>query len=210
MVINLKNIEAIILDLGGVILNLDYDLTVKKFDFLNVPNFKKLFSKAEQNSFFDLFETGKVSSQGFRDEIKKLNPNLTTTLIDNAWNAMLLDLPKERIMLIERLKKDFNVFLLSNTNAIHVESFLKIANQVSPNGNFRNLFDGCYFSNEIGLRKPNESIFNFVLDQHKLSANKTLFIDDSSQHIEGAKKVGLSTHHLLVDKENLVSLFGNY
>ena len=53
-----------------------------------------------------------------------------------------------------------------------------------------------YLSHEIGVRKPNIEAFQFILKQQKLNPNEVLFIDDSPQHIEDAKKLGINTYHL--------------
>ena len=71
---------------------------------------------------------------------------------------------------------------------------------------FYNLFDKVYYSYKIGFRKPQAEAFTIILNQNKLSAHEVLFIDDSPQHIEGAKKLGIKTHHLQ-DNEDLTNLF---
>ena len=83
-------------------------------------DFDRLYSQAKQDRTFDLFETGKISSAEFRDYVRSfLGDQFKDDEIDQAWNAMLLDLPLERITMLERLKAHYRIYLFSNTNAIH-------------------------------------------------------------------------------------------
>lgn len=192
-----KNIKNIIFDLGGVILNIDYHLTINAFTALGIPNFKEIFSQAAQNNLFDRLDKGQVSEQGFLSEIKALvGDHITDADILNAWNSMLLDLPKERIALLEQLKTDYRLFLLSNTNEIHIPEYNKILQAAFGFPDLAHIFEKQYYSFEIGMRKPDEEIFEFVLKDKDLKAEETLFIDDSHQHLMGAAKVGLHTHWL--------------
>ena len=193
----LKSIKNIIFDLGGVILNIDQTLTLKAFQKLGVDKFESFYSQNEQNKLFDNLETGKYSPEEFRNEIKKIIPqNITSSQIDKAWNAMLLDLPQERLKLLSTLKNQYHLFLLSNTNAIHMSTFSSYLNKLFGFSDLSHLFEKEYYSFKIGMRKPNIEIFEFVLKDSNLKAEETLFIDDSLQHIEGAKKLGIKTYHL--------------
>ena len=117
----------------------------------------------------------------------------------NAWNAMLLEIPNERIEFIKKLKKDYNIFLLSNTNEIHIKKFETDLRKNNLLKDFQNYFDQIYYSSKMGMRKPDKNCFNKVLEDHNLKAQETLFIDDSAQHIEGAKSVGINA--VLLKKE---------
>ncbi|MBU2466379.1 MAG: HAD-IA family hydrolase, partial [Bacteroidetes bacterium] len=116
--------------------------------------------------------------------------------IDDAWNALLLDIPKERIAVIEQAKQHYNVFLLSNSNEIHYDVYVRDLQLRFGYREFDQLFDKAYFSFDLHLSKPNPEIFEFVLDQHKLVPEQTLFIDDTLEHIESARSLGLQTFHL--------------
>jgi len=192
-----SSIKNIIFDLGGVILNIDYQLASNEFQNLGIQNFDELYSQAKQNNLFDELETGKISPESFRNEIRKMSGlDISDTDLDNAWNAMLLDLPKERIDLLFELSKKYRIFLLSNTNIIHFKNFnYAIINSLGEDV-FLKIFEKVYYSFEIGFRKPNADCFQFVLDDAKLKSHETLFIDDSIQHINAAEKLGIQTIHL--------------
>ncbi len=192
-----KNIKNIIFDLGGVILNIDYDLTIKAFTALGIHDFKALYSQAGQNHLFDRLDKGHVDTQGFIDEIQELTgEHITKDDILNAWNAMLLELPKERVELLEKLKEDYRLFLLSNTNEIHIPVYNDILEDSHGFRDLAHIFEKQYYSFEIGMRKPDVEIYEHVLEENGLKAEETLFIDDSKQHLEGAAKAGLRTYWL--------------
>ena len=200
-------INAIIFDLGGVLLDINYRLTIEAFNNVGCSDFESIYTQQKQSQLFDDFETGKVSSETFRKSLQKqMEFSISNVEFDNAWNKMLLQLPEQRIELLEKLNKKFSLFLLSNTNEIHIKAFKKIISSSIGYERFENCFKKVYFSSEIGNRKPNASCFEMVLSENKLSAAKTLFIDDSIQHVEGAYKIGIKT--LLIESgEELVSIF---
>ena len=201
---NKNQIKAIIFDLGGVLLNLDYQLTISAFTELGLHNSEALFSQKSQTSIFDDFETGKISAEKFRAEVRSLLPNVVTDeQIDTAWNTMLLDFPQNRFDLVKTLSTQYRIFLLSNTNEIHMAWFKNYINQLFGENVFFELFEVAYLSNEMGMRKPNKEIFDFVLNKNILDGESTLFIDDSAQHLVGAKEAGLLTHWLKPNEETV-------
>ncbi|MBL6874057.1 MAG: HAD family phosphatase [Flavobacteriales bacterium] len=201
----MKNIDNIIFDLGNVILNIDYQNTINAFEKIGVEDASSFYSKSSQLNIFNQLETGHISKQNFILEIQKFVPKASATQIINAWNAILQDLPNERIEILKNIKDKFSIFLLSNTNTIHIE---KIIDKLGKKkyAEFYNLFDKVYYSHEVKLRKPNADIFKLVIKENCLSIKNTLFIDDSIQHIESAKKIGLKTYHL-DGNETLESIF---
>lgn len=188
-----KQIKNIIFDLGGVILNIDYLLTVDAFKKLGIEDFDAIYSQKKQQHFFDEFETGRISAETFRNELRRYIPfPVGEGVIDQAWNAMLLDLPVEKVMLLSDLQKaDYRLFLLSNTNEIHIEAYSKIVYATFGFSNFSHLFEKEYYSYELGMRKPDGDIFDFIIKENKLIPSETLFIDDSIQHVEGAIEAGI-------------------
>ena len=201
----MKKIKSIIFDLGAVLLNISYQKTIEEFDKLGIKNSSTFYSKKLQTNIFNLLETGEISESDFIKEIQKQCTEATNTQILYAWNAMILDLPLRRVELLKQLKKDFNLYLLSNTNSIHIIEFEnKIGRKQYKE--FYQLFDKVYYSHKIGHRKPNAEAFQLIIEENNLIAEKILFIDDSPQHIEGAKKLGIKTYHLL-DDEDVITLF---
>ena len=201
----MKNSKAIIFDLGAVILNINYQNTIDAFTKLGVQNASTFYSKKVQTELFNQIESGEITAEEFLTALQRKTNKATINQVKEAWNAMLLDLPDDRIELIKVLKSKYRIYLLSNTNSIHIDAFKKQLGIVKWQ-EFSDLFDKMYLSHEVGMRKPNAEIFEHILAEQKLKAEEVFFIDDSPQHIEGAKKIGIQTHHLL-DNEEITTLF---
>tara|TARA_B100001057_G_scaffold431472_1_gene458950 strand:+ start:8158 stop:8778 length:621 start_codon:yes stop_codon:yes gene_type:complete len=201
----MNNIDTLIFDFGGVIINLDYTKPVDEFKKLGIFDSQKLYSKKEQTKLFDSLECGQISDENFLNEIRKKSNTNNLELIKKAWNSILLNIPEERVNLLKKLSSKCKIFLLSNTNSIHLNEIISAYGEKKWR-NFISIFNDVYFSNQIGMRKPNEDIFFYIIKKNKLDVSKTLFIDDSPQHIKTAKKIGFKTYHL-TDKEDIISLF---
>jgi FMN phosphatase YigB (HAD superfamily) len=191
-------VKNIILDFGGVLLDIDYQRTEQAFFKLGCTNFKEIYSQAAQTDLFNKFETGAVSETVFFEELKKLSgiEKLTVREIKNAWNAMLIHFPAENYLMLKELKKKYRVFLLSNTNETHITEFEKLVKITCSVTEFENLFEKIYYSYKMRLRKPDTACFLQVINENNLSLEETIFVDDSIQHIEGAKKAGITAHFL--------------
>lgn len=200
----MEHIKNIILDLGGVLINLDFQKLNESLKKLGLEN---AFSKTKQIDLFDKLEEGKISEEIFLIEFK----NLTTKKHSNkeiidAWNSILLDLPIERIELLKNLGKKYRLFLFSNTNSMHIKEVYNILNRTYGIRNLNPYFEKIYLSNELGIRKPKVEGFQKIITSHNLKLNETLFIDDSLQHISGAKEAGLQAELLDVEKEDINNL----
>ncbi|HIG32086.1 MAG TPA: HAD family phosphatase [Flavobacteriales bacterium] len=158
-----------------------------------------------QTNLFNQIETGEITAEKFLSELQKETNNASINQVSEAWNAMLLDLPENRLAVIQSLKKEYSIYLLSNTNTIHVDAFKKKIGKEKWI-KFCNLFDKMYLSHEVGLRKPNTAIFEYILEEQNLKPEEVFFIDDSTEHIEGANKLGIKTYHLK-NGEEIATLF---
>lgn len=193
-------IEAIIFDLGDVFLNLDHEATPNAFRKLGLMEWNE-----ELRAMNIKYEIGKIDELQFMEAIQKYLPTAELVDIREAWNAIILDFPLERLEFLEKLRNKYKLFLLSNTDATHIDKFehrvgLTFARE------FYACFDKIYFSFETKIKKPEEGAFKQVMQQNNLKPSKTLFIDDSLVNIETAKNLGLVTWHLQVGKEDVVDL----
>jgi putative hydrolase of the HAD superfamily len=196
----MENVKHIIFDLGNVILDIDYQLTIDAFEKLGVSDFSSHFSKQKQSDFMDDFEIGKVSEYEFIDYAKQFcAADTTANQIVEAWNALLLDIPIRRLQILQQLQLDYDLFLLSNTNIIHEKEYNKTVKETCGYENLNFFFDKVYLSHRIGMRKPNAEAFEVILNENNLKPQDTLFIDDSPQHIEAAQALGLKTIHMKDD-----------
>lgn len=203
----LNNISTIIFDLGGVVLNLDIQQSLQAFSEISDLTEKEVYNKFVDNDWAFAFEKGEITPNVFRDSVRaSFNKDLTDDQINAAWDAMLLELPYARLKMLSDLRPKYKTLVLSNTNAIHVQTFDKIVSAASGGKLIYEFFDKVYFSNEIGMRKPDTNIYSYVLEENKLDPSKTLFIDDMEENILGAKSLGIKTVHL-TDQNDLNVLF---
>lgn len=193
----LNNVNTLIFDLGGVVINLSYQKTFEAFSQLSGRSVEEIARLAQQLEEFKQYETGKLSDAAFRDFIRsRIGIKGSDVDIDAAWNAMLLDIPFSRLKTLLKLKESYQLFLLSNTNAIHLLAFNAIVNKVSGQPNLSHCFDKAYYSHEMGLRKPDVEIYEYVLKENALVAARTLFFDDLVPNLAGASQAGLQTYHV--------------
>ncbi len=205
--ISLSSFDALIFDFGGVILNIDYGLTVAAFQQIGVHSPHTFKLKDNGKNLFVEFEKGSISPMQFREEIRKQSKmKKNDEKIDHAWNALLINTTLERLELLSSLKQKTQLFLLSNSNRIHYDWYIPYINN-SFSVNFKTLFEKTYFSFKLGMLKPDPCIYQLVIDENSLNPARTLFIDDSEANIEGAKRVGMQTYWLQVGEE-ITNVFG--
>lgn len=198
---NLSSKPAIIFDFGGVLLNLSYQATVTAFEQLGAGRLS--YHQFHQENYFDLFERGEISAKTFRRELRRSfdNQDLSDARLDEAWNAMLGDLPRERIDLLAELSENFRLFLLSNTNEIHKTAFdqtLLSSFSGDPQG-FDRMFEASYYSHLIAARKPEPQAYQHIIERHGLRPENTWFIDDNEINVKAATSLGIQAIHLTED-----------
>ncbi len=191
-------IDAVIFDFGGVLLDIDYHATARALGALIQPEVSGIFSQAQQSELFDALETGSISEEVFYQGLDALaGRRVERSQWEAAWNAMLGGTRRERLDFVREVSRQRRTFLLSNTNSIHKRAFDKtLAAVLGSAEGFDQLFEKAHYSHLLGLRKPHAEVFRALITQHGLRPERTLFIDDSVQHIKGAQALGLQTYHL--------------
>lgn len=202
-------IKNIIFDLGGVILDIDETIVYRELEKLGISAMELARSK----EFIDLmskFDTGIYTAPTFRKKVKNLLglDKMTDKRFDDIWNSMLLDIPRERIEAIEKVKKHYKIFLMSNTNVIHYDLYIRDLQLRFGYNEFDELFHKSYFSFAEHLEKPDPRFFELILDHEGLLPEETLFIDDTAKNIDAAKALGIRTYHISRD-ELVRNLFEN-
>ena len=203
---NFPNIKNIIFDLGGVIIDIDSNQIINhlkkngftKFELLETPEVKRTLIQ---------FECGIISSDTFRKTLtKQLDLKVSAQKFDEIWNSMILDIPQRRIDLVKKLKSHYHVYLMSNSNEIHYDLFIRDLQLRFGYREFDSLFDKSFFSFDTHLSKPNPDFFTIVLDRYNMKPEETLFIDDTPENILVAQQLGMLTYHNLTGAR-VVDLF---
>lgn len=202
-----SNVSNIILDFGGVIYQIDHQRQIDTFKSLGVKNFDRLYSQAMQSPLFAEFERGAISPEGLTQTMLQMmgESGISAGAVEEAWNSILIGFHRPTIALIEKLRKVYKLYLLSNTNMIHYSLFIR--EFVDNYGyEFNSLFEKSYWSFKIGMRKPDAEIFHFVLGDSNLNPEETVFVDDTYKNIEASRLAGLPAIYLEPGKQ-LGSLF---
>lgn len=206
--IQTPKIRNIIFDLGGVLLNINPLLALLEFEKISGIGKDELLKRILNEQIFEKFDTGAHSPAQFRSELCKIMSRKVTDIeIDQAWNSLLLDFPVPRAELLQQLRKNYRVFLLSNTNIIHYwhytqQFYLKYGVKMTD------LFDRLFLSYEIGIHKPDAGIYTYVLQNANINPSETVFFDDSLANIEAAKLLGIAGIHIK-DNNDVTSYFEN-
>ena len=194
-------IKTILFDFGDVFINLDKAATLRELEKLEV----KSFSENDLKQNID-YEKGLLTSEAFVEAYLKTYPHLTEDGFKKSWNSILVDFPEYRLDFVKQLSKEnkYQLILLSNTNHIHIDW---VKENVMFFDEFRSCFDAFYLSQEINLRKPEPSIYQYVLEKHDLKPEEILFIDDTKENTDAASTLGIHTWNIDPKTEDVTQLF---
>ena len=194
---NYKLIKNIVFDLGGVVIDIDFELTFNAFTQLSPYSLEEVKKIMLELNIWDKYERGELSDQSFVDIIREsLKLTQPDEEIIKAWNALLLELPKERIDLVKAINEKYNTYVLSNTSNLHIVGVNKILEKSTGEKGLKDVFGKIYYSYEINRRKPDRDIYEFLLKDANLKPEETLFLDDNLDNILSAQKVGIQTIHV--------------
>ena len=194
-------INTIIFDFGDIFINLEKDKALEEFEKLGLrgPNAELL----EAN---EMFERGQIKENQFLETFQKFLSNADIEEIRSAWNAVIGEFPLYRLEFLQLLSTKYRLFLLTNTDQIHISKFEENVG-ASFFSDFYQCFEKVYYSFEMGMRKPDPQIFSYILNKHDLSPKRTLFIDDKKENTDAAAALGINVWNLQVGKEDVVGLF---
>ncbi len=192
------HIKNIVFDLGNVIIDIDVPRAAQSFAELSGKRPEDVLESFGTSGLFGQFETGKLDAAGFRAYVRELlkNPDWEDDVVDTAWNSLLLDIPPERIEMIQKLGENYRLFLLSNTSSIHIEEVNQILEKATGVARLDDLFEKLFLSYEMGVMKPDPGIYEQVLQEAGLEASETLFLDDNENNIVAARALGIQTFHV--------------
>ena len=190
-----NGIKNLVIDFGGVLVDLESQRCVEEFNKIGLFNTEDLLGTSHQEGFFQDYEKGLISSEEFRDEIRKRigDKDISDDQIDAAWVSFLDDIPRNKLDLLLRLREHYVVYLLSNTNPIH----WKWATEFGfPYRGFRveDYFEHIFLSHEMHMLKPSTEIYEAVLQTTGIDPKESFLIDDSKENCDAAKALGFTTY----------------
>lgn len=202
---NAVNFRNILFDLGGVILDINIQATLKRFYELGFPPELLQYPESMQTDVFFNYQTGKLDTLEFRNEIRKASGvNMSDEVFDEAWNAMLVGIPRERTRLIKTLSKRYRLYMLSNTSEMHARVFERMYLEAAGES-MHEVFDKIYYSHEIGLHKPDREAWEYVIKDAGIKPEETLFLDDTIYNIKASQELGFQAIHIH-ERTSLMSL----
>lgn len=195
-------IKNIIFDFGDIFINLDKKATYKEIEKLGVSEISDEMMEVAHE-----YEKGLISTDEFI-AFFSVQFKIPKQDLVRAWNAVLLDFPLTRLAFLRALskRKKYRLFLLSNTNELHI-SWIQENWGTKLYTEFKNCFEQFYLSHEIHFRKPDATIYEFVLNENNLIAKETIFIDDVEENTIAANALGIHTWNLIPGKEDVIQLF---
>ncbi|MFL9836392.1 HAD family phosphatase [Flavobacterium sp. ST-75] len=194
-------INTIVFDFGDVFINKDNEARDNALKKLGLKEWTDELNQLEKK-----FETGKVKEDAFIRGIKAYIPNADPTAIREAWNAGIGDFPLHRLEFLQKLSANYRLFLLSNTDPIHIEKFEHDAG-ASFYMDFYQCFERVYFSHEIGVRKPESEAYTYLINNHDIQPKRTLLIDDKKFNTDAAELLGFKVWTLNPEMEDITELF---
>ena len=201
-----KPLKNILFDMGNVLFSIDYKKTEDAFEALGYNNFSEMYSQFTADDLFEKLETGKITTEEFYKKMISFHAGVVNEKqITTAWNSMLLHWRLDSLSFLKTLAKKYKLYLLSNTNDIHLSAVNNLLKQETGKESIDDLFTKAYYSQKINLRKPNADIFEFIAKDAGIHPQETLFIDDLENNISAAAALGFKTH-LLLDTETIEAL----
>jgi glucose-1-phosphatase len=190
--INLTVIKTIIFDLGQVIIDLDPDAVISRLKGYSDKQADEIVRLITESQVLIEYEVGNMTDDYFCDEVNKLlGTNIPLVIFEQIWNSFLGVIKPEKLQLMEDLKNQFEVLILSNTNAIHQREFDLRVSSIRPGNIMSDMVHTAHYSHCMGFRKPDLRIYERVQDLHRLNPAEVLFFDDRIENIVAAQILGI-------------------
>ena len=187
-----KKIKNVLFDLGDVIIDISIPGTITKFAERSGLSTQEIREIYYHSDVFLNYEKGLISDDEFFAGINQIfSTDMSFDEFKSIWNGMLIKIPQERLLLLDKVSKSYRTFLLSNTNNLHLLRFTEMMHEISPERSLESYFERAYYSHQMSMRKPDAEIFEFILKQNNLRPEETIFLDDNADNIYGAAQVGI-------------------
>jgi putative hydrolase of the HAD superfamily len=206
---NRPNVDFVIFDLGNVLIDIDYHHSMALMKSALPASLHDKVDNCYSAEFHKDYEKGELTSAEFRQEFRSyFHTNWSDAEVDYYWNSLLGTIPDYRLEMVRKLKTQYQVGILSNTNEIHIEAVYAQLQAQHRMDNFDSIFDWVFYSHEMGLAKPSQDIYQKLLLELGTTANRVLFFDDLQANVAGAASVGIQAIQVM-GPHTLIDFFGN-
>ncbi|WP_159802338.1 HAD-IA family hydrolase [Flavobacterium sp. MK4S-17] len=194
-------VNTIVFDFGDVFINKNKEAKDNALTALGLKDWNTELEELEKK-----LETGHIKEEEFLKGIQIYTNNASLEAIKKAWNAGIEDFPLYRLEFLQKLTESYRLFLLSNTDPIHIEKFEQDAG-ASFYSDFYQCFEKVYFSHEIGVRKPDAGAYNYLVNNHDIRPKRTLLVDDKKFNTDAAEELGFQVWNIQKGEEDVTELF---
>jgi len=189
------DVSNILFDFGNIIIDIDIPGAIERIGSLKRNDVSEQDYDSHIRDLVRKYEVDAISTDLFINGILKLSDvKVQARDVIDAWNSMLVGIPAYRLTMLQQLRGKFGLFMLSNTNYMHIEwvhAHLKRDHDIHD---FETrYFDEVYYSHLIKARKPDHGSFRLVAREAMITPSKTLFIDDNEENIAAADLLGFQT-----------------
>lgn len=192
----IQNISTIVFDLGFVLVDIDTVNPFKKIMDLAGEAVPEIINLSNPENLFNILEKGDIQESDF---FITLNNNLQKKVplesLKNIWNEIIIDFPDYKMEILEQLNSKYNVYLLSNTNAIHYEKFNRIS--IKKYGKpINSFFKTAFYSHELHMIKPYSNIYEHVFGIIPTPNFSCMYLDDKAENLTVPSSMGINTVHV--------------
>lgn len=193
----MKPIKNIVFDLGGVIIDLDRQESVDRFVAMGIKEAPDMLNPYRQHGVFLESEDGSITADEFIEKLSEMSgAALSYDTVAHGWLGFLKKVSQPKLDYIESLRKEYNVYLLSNTNPF-VMDFAKSTNFCEAGKPITAYFDKIYASCEMKVAKPHKEIFELMIADSGMVPSETLFLDDGEANVKMGDSFGFHTYQPL-------------
>ena len=192
-----KHVNTILFDYGNVLFDIDIPGATARMEALMHPDLQPAKVQSDMMELVKKFETGTIGTASFITGMRSMaDVGVSDQDVVEAWNSMLIGMPRFRLAMLEALREKYDLYLLSNINSLHLDWVNDHLRTVHGITNFESQYlHDAFYSHLIGLRKPDPKAFQYVIDHTGLIPENTLFIDDTKENLHIATSMGFYTHH---------------
>lgn len=184
---NTKSYELILFDLGNTIFHIDFDKSFQHWGKISGIPMETIKERFQWDDAHKSFERGHLSEEGYTQHLGSiLGFDLSYEAFFEGWNAIYLENLAGIEILLAGLSKDYKLAALSNTNLTHEKVWKdQYKELLSP-------MEKVFGSHHLGAVKPEKIIYEKALSILETTGEKTIFLDDKIENIEGAAQVGIT------------------
>ncbi len=182
-------IQNLIFDLGNVIV--DLDIQASEDLFFKHTGISFMTARGSDLKTFDDYECGLIPEAVFLNHFLKKSHKLQAGDMISAWNAMLVDIPLQRVLMLKKLSTKYRVYILSNTNETHIRWVDRYLQERYEMKSFDEVVHKAFYSHQLHARKPDVEIYQKVIARTGVVPNETLFFDDNEMNVMAAHTLGV-------------------